>query len=371
MAERTPKEKLRPDWWLLIAMLLLVAIGVIMVFSASQYAASYDFNDTYYYLKRQLRFAALGLIGLFLAYKVNFRAYIKLTYPAYLVVLVLLVFMVLSTNIETVGGAQRWLTIGGFTFQPSEIAKIVLPMALARWLTDNRQNVASFKRGFLPSAGLTLLTAGLIFLQKDLSSAMVVGAVGFIMMYCAGIRARYLGGTLGLGLVGIGAAILFEPYRLQRVYSWLDPWSDALGDGYQTVQSLLALGSGGLTGVGLGSGGSKWYYLPARHTDFIYSVLGEELGFIGGLVVILIMVFLIWRGIMVAVRVRNFYASMLAMGLISSLTVQTLINLGVVTGLFPVTGVTLPFLSYGGTSLVVSMIMVGMLMNISRYVDKT
>lgn len=369
--EQQAKQKLKPDWLLLVCALLLLGIGIIMVFSSSQYFARYEpYNDTYHFLKEQLKFALIGGVMLFLAYRVNLRAYRKLTVPVYLIVFGLLLFMVASTNIETIGGAQRWLSIGGFNFQPSELAKIALPMMMAKWISDHRDNIEGFKQGFLPTILLTGLTAGLIFLQKDLSSSIVVAAAGVVLMFCGGVRAFYLACTFGAGVLACIAAVILEPYRLERIYAWLDPRSDPLGDGYQTIQSWLALGSGGLTGVGLGNGGSKWFYLPAQHTDFIFSVLGEELGYIGCVVVIILFVVLIWRGIMIAVRVRNLYASLLAMGLISAFAVQTFINLGVVSGLLPVTGVTLPLVSYGGSSLIVSMVMVGMLLNISRYMER-
>ncbi len=342
-----------------------------MVFSASQYFARYaPYNDSYYFLKSQLTNAGVGAVLMLLAYKMDYRLYRKLSYPAYLVVLGLLVFMVLSSQIEEVGGAKRWIEVAGQNFQPSELAKIALPMALAKFMTDHYRSIPDFKGGFLPALGLTGLTAGLIFMQKALSNALVVGTVGFIMMIVSGVRGKYMSGTIALGLAGVGGAIIMEPYRMNRIYAWLDPWSDPQVGGYQTIQSLLALGNGGLTGVGLGSGGSKWFYLPAQHTDFIFSVLGEEMGFLGALFVMLLLVFIIWRGMLVAVRVRNFYASLLAMGMICSIAVQTMINLGVVTGLLPVTGVTLPFVSYGGSSLVVCMVMIGMLLNISRHTEK-
>ena len=365
------KKKMKPDWWLLIATLLLIAVGVIMVFSSSQYFARYQpYNDSYYFLKSQLGNAAVGTVLMVIAYKMNYHIFRKLTYPIYLVLLGLLVFMVASNQIETIGGAQRWMGLFGRNFQPSELAKIALPMVLAKWITDHHRDITSFTKGYVVNILLVGFTAGLIFLQKDLSTAIVVAASGVIVMFCGGVRPIYLGGTAVAGILLVVGAIVAEPYRLERVYAWLDPWSYAGDEGYQTIQSLLALGSGGFTGVGLGSGGSKWFYLPARHTDFIFSVLGEEVGFFGALLVILLLAFVVWRGVMIAVKVKSLYASLLSMGLISAIAVQAIINLGVVTGLVPVTGITLPFISYGGTSLVVSMAMVGMLLNISRYVER-
>ncbi len=363
-------KKGKPDWLLLGAVLLLLSIGIIMVYSASQYSASYEpYNDTYYFLKKQLVNALVGAVALIFAYKIDFRAYKKFSYPLFVCLIGVLGFMVISTQIGVVGGAQRWLEVGQRSIQPSEFAKVILPMTMAKWISDHRDEVRSFQMGFLPCIGMTCLVCGLIFGQTDLSSAMVVGGTGFVVMFCAGIRPKYLLGTIGAGVAACTLAIILEPYRLERVYAWFNPWAYEMDEGYQTVQSLMALGSGGLTGVGLGSGGSKWFYLPERHTDFIFSVLGEEMGFLGAVLVVLLIFFIIWRGMRIAVKIRNLYASLLAMGVISSLALQSLLNLGVVTGLLPVTGVTLPFVSYGGTSLLVSMGMIGILLNISRFVD--
>lgn len=370
---RVKRRKLQPDWLLLIGVLLLTAIGIIMVFSSSQYVAAYEpYNDAYAFLKDQLVNAAVGIILLIVAYQFKIGFYKKLSYAAYVVLLGLLVFMVASTQIETIGGAQRWLTVAGFNFQPSELAKIILPMALARWLSGHREEITTFKTGFLPVIAAIALTAGLILAQKHLSSAIVVGMTGFVMMFCAGIRSRYLAGTIGLGVLAVAAAIFLEPegYRIERLYAWFNPWAYSGDEGWQTCQSLMALGSGGLTGVGLGEGGSKWFYLPERHTDFIFSVIGEELGFLGAALVVLLIALIIWRGLMIAVKAPDMYTSLLALGLIGSIAIQSLVNLGVVTGLLPVTGVTLPFVSYGGTSLVVSMAITGILLNISRYIEK-
>ncbi len=364
------RKRLQPDWWLLIAVLLLTTIGVIMVFSSSQYFAKLDYGDAYKYFKEQLRNVGIGLIAMFLMFKVKIRVYKKLSYPALIVLLGVFVFMVISKQIESIGGAERWLEVFGQQFQPSEFAKIVLPMALAHWMSVNKDEIGTFKVGFLPTIAATAITAGLILAQKDLSSSMVVAGTAFIMMFCAGIRPRYLLGTIGAGVVAVIGAILIEPYRMERIYAWFNPWAYANDEGWQTCQSLMALGSGGLNGVGLGAGGSKWLYLPARHTDFIFSITGEELGFLGATFVVLLIAFIVWRGLMVSVKAPDMYTSLLALGIIVSIALQSFINLGVATGLLPVTGVTLPFVSYGGTSMVVSLAMVGVLLNISCYAEK-
>ncbi|MCL1975552.1 MAG: putative lipid II flippase FtsW [Firmicutes bacterium] len=360
------KNKTNPDWWILLATLGLLAIGLIMVFSSSMYVAAYEFDDAFYYLRTQGIAAALGLAGLVFVYHLHIRFLRWLVWPLSLVVLGLLLFMVTSANIPIIGNTLRYMRWGSYGFQPSELCKLAVPLFMAKFLSDNLPRIREFKKTFIPALIGVGLPSILIVAQRDLSSGVVVACAGLIMMFCAGIRGIYLLGTLGLGSALGAIAILIEPFRLTRLYSWLDPWSDSANSGLQMVQSLLALGNGGLFGVGLGAGGSKWYYLPERHNDFIFSVLGEELGFIGALFVILLFVLLLWRGLSAAVHTKDTFASLLALGLTSSLGVQILINIGVVTGLLPVTGVTLPFISYGGSSLVVSLIAAGLLLNISR-----
>ncbi|MDO4580969.1 MAG: putative lipid II flippase FtsW [Bacillota bacterium] len=368
------KKRRNPDWWILITVGLLLAVGIIMVFSSSQYFAKYEpYNDTYYFLKEQAGNIFVGLIAMVFAYKVNLRVYYRLAWPVYIGICALLLVMVVLSELgllESAGGASRWLVVAGFNFQPSELAKIALPLLLARRLSDTREYAEDFRYSFLPALGLLILPCVLIVAGRDLSSAVVVGATGVIMLFCGGILVRYLLMTFAMGAAGIAAAIALFPFRMDRIYAWFDPWEYAQDEGFQAVQSLMALGSGGLSGVGLGAGGSKWFYLPERHTDFIFSVLGEELGFLGGVFLILLFAVLVWRGILTAVRCKNTFASLLAMGLICSIAVQALVNLGVVTGLLPVTGVTLPFISYGGTSMVVTLTMVGVILNVSRYRDR-
>jgi cell division protein FtsW len=371
MSKQGRINKTRPDWWILLATLSLLAVGLIMVFSASVHVAAYDFDDAYHYLRAQGMAAALGLLGMFLAYHLRMRQLRWLVWPLSLMVLGLLIFMVTSSRVTNIANTLRYLRFGNFGFQPSELCKLVLPLFLARFLSYNMPRIREFKSVFLPALIAVGLPSVLIVAQRDFSSGVVVACTGFVMMFCAGIRSVYLLGTVGIGAFFGAMAVFMETYRLERMSSWLDPWSDPGNTGLQMVQSLLALGNGGLSGVGLGAGGSKWYYLPERHTDFIFSVLGEELGFIGAFLVILLFVLLLWRGLTAAARAEDPFAGLLALGLTASLGVQTLINLGVVTGLLPVTGVTLPFISYGGSSLLVSLTAVGLLLNMSRQTRNT
>ncbi len=365
------KNKLKsPDWWILFSAMVLVCIGIIMVFSASQYFTQYKpYEDIYYYLKKQLQNAALGLLAMYIMYRINYRIYKAAAWYIFFAVCGILILLLLGSGAQEAKGAVRWIDLGFTTFQPSELAKLALVMLLAKFLTERQRKISGFKQGFLPPLILIGITCILVYLQNDLSTSVIIAGTAFIMMFCAGVRLPYLIGTVALGGGAVASSILFTDFRMDRITAYLDPWADPLGSGFQTIQSLLAIGSGGLSGVGLGAGGAKWYYLPERHTDFIFSVLAEELGFLGGLLVISLFIVLIWRGLMVAVNAPDLFGSLLALGLISMLGLQAFINLGVVTGLLPVTGITLPFVSYGGTSLLVSMASTGILLNISRYAE--
>lgn len=365
------KSKMKaPDWWIFFSTMVLVCIGIIMVFSSSQYFTQYKpYEDIYYYLKRQLFNAGAGLIAMYIMYRLNYRIYKTLAWYIYFGVSIILLMLLVGSSGEEAGGAVRWMDLGFTTFQPSELAKISLVMLMAKILTEKQRKIGSFQQGFLPPFILMGITCVLVYLQNDLSTSVIIAGTAFVMMFCAGVRLPYLMGTVIVGSIGVAASILMTDFRMGRILAYLDPWSDPLDGGFQTVQSLLAIGSGGLTGVGLGAGGAKWYYLPERHTDFIFSVLAEELGFLGGGLVIALFVVLIWRGLMVAVNAPDLFGSLLALGIVSMIGLQAFMNLGVVTGLLPVTGITLPFLSYGGTSLMVSMASVGLLLNISRYAE--
>jgi cell division protein FtsW len=356
-----------PDWWILFAVMALLGVGIIMVFSSSQYFAQYDYNDPFYFLKDQAKNAGLGLIALLIAYKISYVHYKKLAWPLFGVVIILLLLVLFSGAGDAAGGAVRWLNLGGIRFQPSEICKLSMILLLAKLFSDRQKQMGSFTKGFLPGIILVIAVALLVFAQNALSTASIIAMTSIIMMYCAGVRWQYLAGTVAVGMMAGVAIIANTEFRSNRIAAYLNPWQDPLGDGFQTVQSLLAIGNGGLTGVGLGAGGSKWYYLPEGYTDFIFSVLAEEMGFLGGLFVIALFAILIWRGLMVAIGMKDNFGALLALGITGLIGLQAFINLGVVTGLLPVTGVTLPFISYGGTSLVISLASMGVLLNLSRY----
>jgi cell division protein FtsW len=286
---------------------------------------------------------------------------------ALLICFVLLVIVLIPGIGVVRGGARSWLGISSFGIQPSEFMKLAMVLFLSKWLSEKQQTITLFTRGLLPPLGIVLLAFGLIMLQPDLGSGAVMVGASIILIYTAGARIAHLGGLFLIGLIGLAGLILAAPYRLQRISGFLDPWSDPLGSGYQIIQSLYAIGPGGLVGLGLGMSRQKYSYLPEPQTDFIFSIVSEELGFIGGSALILLFLILIWRGIRTAIAAPDTFGSLLAAGITGIIGVQVLINIGVVIGMMPVTGITLPLISYGGSSLTLLLTALGILLNISRY----
>lgn len=356
-----------PDFVLFAIVLALLAIGIIMVFSSSAVAAGQTTGDPFYYLKRQLLWALLGLVAMVLTMNVDYyryRGYVNW----FLLGSILLLLLVPLIGLES-KGATRSLGVGSLSFQPAEVAKIALVLYLARNHSRHPARTQSFGKGLLPSLAVMTLICGLIMLQPDLGTTVTVAGTTMIVLFTAGARLLHLG-LLGMaGVLAVALAIYLEPYRMKRFLAFLDPWADPLGDGFQIIQSLLALGSGGLFGLGLGASKQKLFYLPERHTDFIYAIIGEELGFFGAFTVLLLFFGFAWRGYKIALGARDSFGSLLAVGITSLVVFQAIINLGVVTGSLPVTGITLPLISYGGSSLLFTLTGVGILLNISRHAD--
>lgn len=353
------------DYVLFYTVILLVSIGVIMIYSASSYRAANEMQDSMAYLKRQLIFAIMGGISMFVFIKFDYHVFrnakLLLFLMASTIVLLLLVFLFPPVN-----GAQRWIQLGPFSLQPSEIAKYVVVLFVARSLDKKGDEIKKFWTGMFPILMVAGIFAGLVLAEKNLSITSVIMFVTFILITISGARKRHLFTLGGIGLVaGIGL-IIAAPYRLKRLMSFLDPWADPRGDGYQLIQSLLALGSGGFLGLGFGMSRQKAYYLPEPHNDFIFSVIAEETGFLGGIILITLFCILIWRGVVIAIRCKDNFGTLLAMGITSVIAIQAIINLAVVTGTMPVTGVPLPFISYGGSSLLFNMTAMGILLNVSR-----
>ncbi|MCM3759350.1 stage V sporulation protein E [Alkalihalobacillus oceani] len=362
------KSKATPDYVLFATTIALLVIGLVMVYSASEAWATYRFDDSFFFAKRQLFFSSVGVVAMLFMMKVDYwtwRTWAKLI----LIVCFLLLVIVLIPGVGLVrGGARSWLGVGAFSIQPSEFMKMAMIVFLAKFLSENQKKIVSFKKGLLPSLSLVLLAFGMIMLQPDLGTGAVMVGTCVIMIFVSGARLSHF---LWLGLLGVAgfvALIASAPYRIQRITSFLDPWSDPLGSGFQIIQSLYAIGPGGLMGMGLGESRQKYFYLPEPQTDFIFAILAEELGFIGGAIVLCLFGILLWRGIRIALGAPDLFGSFLAVGIISMVAIQVMINIGVVTGLMPVTGITLPLLSYGGSSLTLMLVSLGVLLNISRHI---
>jgi len=355
-----------PDFTLFITVLALVGFGVVMVFSASMYTALVNYHDSFYFLKQQLVWAVLGLVALVFAMNFDYRNWRRLAAPALALGFVLLLVVLIPGVGKTVYGAQRWILIGPLRFTPSELVKLCVTVFCAFGLSRRRDAVRTW-RGLLPFLVLLGVVCGLIILEPDLGTAVTLAATVVVMFFAAGASLKNLG-VLGLGGgAALAAAIVAAPYRLSRYLAFWDPWKNPQGSGYHIIQSLYALGSGGLFGVGLGQSKLKFLWLPASHTDFIFAIVGEELGFLGVTILITLFGIFAWRGYRIAVTAPDPFASLLATGLTTGTTLQAVINIGVVTSSLPVTGIPLPFVSYGGTSLVFTLLGAGILLNISRF----
>lgn len=366
MAKPKLFQKVEVDFILLATVLLLVAIGVVMVYSASSYSAlnSSQFkNDDMYFLKKQGIAAIMGLIALFMMEKIDYHKLKKITGILVIVTIILLLAVFAFPGIN---GARRWIPIPGFNLQPSEIAKYVVVIVLAKAIEKNGDRIKRFFPNFVVYLFLAAFFAGLVYAEKNLSIATVIMVVSLIVIFVGGAKIKHIVSVLACGVVPLGIYFTMSVgYRHNRFKAFLDPWAYSQGFGYQTCQSLLALGSGGLKGLGLGQSRQKCYYIPEPYNDFIFSIIGEELGLIGCVFIIMLFLILIQRGIRIAMRAKDMYGTLLAVGITSVMAVQAIINVAVVTNSMPVTGVTLPFISYGGSSLLFNLIAAGILLNIS------
>lgn len=362
------------DFLLVILTMGLVIFGIIMVFSASYYqsineTSAHGEGNPYAYLLRDLAWAALGFALMVFTAIFDYRRYRGIAVPALIISLILLVLLMIPGVGININGATRWLGVGGFTIMPGEIAKVALIIFVAWFLSEKPERIKSFTRGILPLFLICMVYGGLILKQPNMSTAITVVAIIILMMFIAGMNWMYCGGLIGLGAAGIAAIIITNPgsHWAKRFTSFLDPFADPLDEGFQVVQSLMALGSGGLFGVGLGKSIQKHLYLPEPQNDFILAIIGEELGFVGILILMLAYVVLIWRGIHIAVNAPDQFGTLLASGITIMIAVQVLFNVAVVTSSMPPTGVILPFVSYGGNALMLFMGSMGILLNISRH----
>lgn len=361
------KKKGQIDFYFLIVVFALLAFGLMMVMSASSESArnaSYTGGDAYYFIKRQLIWAVLSVAAMFFCSRFDYHKLTKWS-GAIIILAFILLIMVPVAGTE-VNGGQRWLRLGPVQFQPSEIAKIALIIYLASSLSKNKKYLETVSRGLLPNLIVIGVTAALLIIQPHFSATIIIVAVGVIMLFVGGVNWKHLL-ALAAPVVAAGVMIVMtSSYRRARVFSFLDPFADPLGDGYQVIQSLYAIGSGGLFGVGLGQSRQKFLYIPEPQNDFIFSILCEELGFVGAFVVIALFVFLVYRGFKIAMNAKDKEGSLIAVGITSLIALQVIMNIAVVTSAMPVTGIPLPFFSYGGTALFIIMSCMGIMLNISR-----
>ncbi len=370
------------DFVLLIIIILLLALGIIMVLSASAPSALSETGNSYTYVTKQAIFAVIGFGVMFFFSKFDYRIFKKLYWPIYWFSVGILLLVLVPGIGASANGATRWIDLGFTTFQPSELTKVGMIIFYAGYLTDHKHELRSFTKGFLKPLGILMLPVAIaLFIQNHLSVGLVMGAITVVMMIMAGCRMSHFiftgltaggigGGALALFMLSKGADAGATNFRLDRILSFMDPWADPLGTGYQAIQSLYAIGSGGLFGVGLGESKQKYLYIPEPQNDFIFSILAEELGFIGCTLVIVLFALFIWRGILIAMKAPDMFSSLLATGITTLVMVQVVINIGVVTNSIPNTGMPLPFFSAGGTALVILMGMCGILLNISKSSSK-
>ncbi|PTX51236.1 spore cortex peptidoglycan biosynthesis regulator SpoVE [Melghirimyces profundicolus] len=362
-----PKPRSAPDVVIITVILSLLTIGVIMVYSASAAYSYHKFGDSFFYAKRQMLFAALGVFLMLFVSRLDPRLFYQRAKSGLFICFFLLVLVLIPGVGMVRGGARSWLGIGAFSIQPSEFMKLGVILFLARYLTLNARETGTFLKGLAVPLSIAGAAFALIMLQPDLGTGTVLMGTAFVLIFAAGAKMRYLAGLCMAGVIGFAGLVMAAPYRVKRITAFLDPWQDPLGAGYQVIQSLFAIGPGGLMGLGLGMSRQKHLYLPEPHTDFIFSILAEELGFLGAGTAIVLFAVLVWRGLRVAILVPDMFMSLVAAGVTGMIVIQAVINVGVVTGAFPVTGITLPFLSYGGSSLTLTLVAVGLLLNLSRY----
>jgi cell division protein FtsW len=368
--ERTYGTRANNYYLLLGAVIGLSLFGLVMVLSASHATALADYNDSFYFFKRQIAWLTVGLIAMFFFSRVEFRSFRSFSGWGIAASAALLGLVLIPGIGITAGGASRWLDVGPLSFQPSELAKFALILFAADFLAKRREDLGEVEN-LLPLLIWLGILAGLIMAQPDLGTTLILAGIGFIMLTIAGARWLHLAGLGLMGGLATIVLILIEPYRKARLLAFIDPLKDPMRTGYQNVQSLIALGSGRMFGVGLGMSKQKFFYLPAAHTDFIFAIIGEELGLIGTMVVLLGFAFLALIGIRIAAKATTHFDRFVAVGITSMIIVQAVLNMGAVTGVLPITGVPLPLISSGGSSLLFILMGIGVLLNIANHERKT
>ncbi len=354
------------DMTLFITIIIISIFGLIMIYSSSYVWAEYKFNDPFKFVKNQLLFFIIGIFLMIFISKIDYKKYLENANKLLLIAIILLI-LVLIPGIGTIrNGSRSWFGIGSFGIQPSEAAKLILIIFTAKYLSHNQKVIKDVKKGVVPILLITLFIFGLIMLQPDFGTGVILVMSVIGLLFVAGANLKFFLSLGILGVIGIVVLILIAPYRLERIVSFINPWSDPLGSGFQIIQSLYAIGPSGLFGYGFLKSRQKHFYLPEPQTDFIFSIIAEEFGFMGIIIVASLFLIIIYRGFKIARSTNDLFSKYLAFGITFELAFQAMLNLMVVVGLIPVTGVTLPFLSYGGSSLLITLGGMGILLNISR-----
>ncbi len=361
-------KRVSVDTWLFTVTLLLVFVGLVMVFSASAVMAKERYGSGYYFLTRQLGWACAGILAMLVAMRIDYRRY---KHPAVVFTILGLTTLLLISVffLDRAHHTHRWIHWAGFSFQPSEMAKPALILFLAFWLESRTKSMDDWRNTVLPAVIPTCVFLALIVFQPDLGTAIACAAITGCVLFVAGLQLRYLGYGLLASLLPLYFLIFHVAYRRNRILAFLDPYSDPQGRGFHIIQSLIAVSTGGVTGTGLMEGKQKLFYLPEPHTDFIFSVISEELGLVGAIVIVVLFTVFLWRGARTALRTQDMFGRFLAVGITSMVVVQAFINISVVLGLMPTKGIPLPFVSYGGSSLFITLACVGVLLNVSKQAE--
>jgi cell division protein FtsW len=361
-------KRVSVDGWLFTVTLILVFVGLVMVFSASAVMAKERYGSGYFFLLRQIGWAAGGIAAMLVAMKLDYRRY---RHPAvvFSVLGVTTLLLISVFFLDRAHNTHRWIHFGGFSFQPSEVAKVAIILFLAYFLENRTHSMSDWRNTLLPAALPTAMFLALIVLQPDLGTAIACAAITACIMFVAGLELRYLAYASLASLIPLYFLIFRVAWRWDRIKAFVNPYSDPQGKGFHIIQSLIAVSTGGITGLGFMEGKQKLFYLPEPHTDFIFAVTAEELGLLGSLVLLLLFGIFLWRGVRTALRTQDMFGRLLAVGITSMVVVQAFINISVVLGIMPTKGIPLPFVSYGGSSLFVTLACVGVLLNITKQTD--
>ncbi len=349
-----------------LIVMTLVAVGIVMIYSASAIYAYAKMGDSLYFLKRHLMYLALGLVTMLFMMTIKLQRLERWAKPILIFSVFLLVLVLIPLVGREAGGARRWFRFGPINFQPSDLAKLTIIIYMADLMARKKDCVKSFVYGYLPPVIVLGVVVGLILLEPDLGTAVAISMISMIILFVAGVKASHIFASFLASIPVLYALVLGAAYRRRRIMAFLNPWADRRGTGFQIIQSFVALGSGGLFGVGLGQSKQKLFYLPASHTDFIFSIIGEELGFLGAASIVVLFMLFVWQGMKVAFKTEGSFEKYLSTGIVSLITLEAIINIGVTAGALPTKGLPLPFISYGGSGLIFHLMAVGLLLNAAK-----